>query len=201
MSALLPKADMSLKVAALHDIIPGVAYLLSKMASAGLIFPEARNKLDVVSSWRELHKDEQRSSDIFLLESIPSSYLYVAMDCDGDRKHRHLDVQRRRWLAYLTSFSPALCLVSLVEVAVSAYRCFCLRCLPARLPTSLIKRRFIPVSRLLFVGISLVFAALVTANLVSPQTLLLFMFFTGALAALEAPSVAACGSALSLRKI
>ena len=46
----VPKADISLKVAALHDMIAGVAYRLSKMASAGLIFPEARSKLDVISS-------------------------------------------------------------------------------------------------------------------------------------------------------
>ena len=46
----VPKADISLQVAALHDMIAGVAYLLSKMTSAGLIFPEARSKLDVISS-------------------------------------------------------------------------------------------------------------------------------------------------------
>jgi hypothetical protein len=50
------------------------------------------------------------------------------------------------------------------------------------------KRRFILSLEIIVVGISVVFAALVTANLVSPQTLLLFIFFTGALAALEAPA-------------
>lgn len=89
------------------------------------------------------------------------------------------------WL--MTSLSASPLLVSLVQVA-SSLPMF-LFALPAGALADIIdKRRFILSLEIIVVGISVVFAALVTANLVSPQTLLLFMFFTGALAALEAPA-------------
>ena len=89
------------------------------------------------------------------------------------------------WL--MTSLSPSPLLVSLVQVATSLP--MFLFALPAGALADIIdKRRFILGLEIVVVGISLVFAALVTANLVSPQTLLLFMFFTSALAALEAPA-------------
>ena len=102
------------------------------------------------------------------------------------------------WL--MTSLSPSPLLVSLVQVATSLP--MFLFALPAGALADIIdKRRFILGLEIVVVGISLVFAALVTANLVSPQTLLLFMFFTSALAALEAPAWQAIVPALFLRKI
>ena len=89
------------------------------------------------------------------------------------------------WL--MTSLSASPLLVSLVQVA-SSLPMF-LFALPAGALADIIdRRRFILSLEIAVVGISVVFAALVTANLVSPQTLLLFMFFTGSLAALEAPA-------------
>ena len=89
------------------------------------------------------------------------------------------------WL--MTSLSTSPLLVSLVQVATSLP--MFLFALPAGALADIIdKRRFILGLEIAVVGVSVIFAALVTANLVSPQTLLLFMFLTGALAALEAPA-------------
>jgi MFS family permease len=89
------------------------------------------------------------------------------------------------WL--MTSLSPSPLLVSFVQVATSLP--MFLFALPAGALADIFdKRRFILGLEILTVGVSALFAALVSANLVSPETLLLFMFLIGALAALEAPA-------------
>jgi MFS family permease len=89
------------------------------------------------------------------------------------------------WL--MTNLSPSPLLVSFVQVATSLP--MFLFALPAGALADIIdKRRFILGLEILTVAISALFAALVSANLVSPETLLMFMFLIGALAALEAPA-------------
>jgi len=89
------------------------------------------------------------------------------------------------WL--MTSLSPSALLVSLVQVANSLP--MFLFALPAGALADIIdKRRFVLALEILIAVVSAVFAALVSFDLVSPITLLVFMFLIGAFAALEAPA-------------
>ena len=89
------------------------------------------------------------------------------------------------WL--MTSLSPSALLVSLVQVANSLP--MFLFALPAGALADIIdKRRFILALEILFAVVSAVFAALVSLELVTPGTLLVFMFLIAVFAALEAPA-------------
>src|SRR6516225_7890509 len=89
------------------------------------------------------------------------------------------------WL--MTSLSPSPLIVSLVQVANSLP--LFLFALPAGALAAVIdKRRLILALEILTTVFSAIFALLVTLHAVSPATLLLFIFLTGALAALEAPA-------------
>ena len=89
------------------------------------------------------------------------------------------------WL--MTSLAPSPLIVSLVQVANSLP--LFLLALPAGALADVIdKRRLILALEILTTVLSAVFALLVTLHAVSPATLLLFIFLTGALAALEAPA-------------
>jgi MFS family permease len=89
------------------------------------------------------------------------------------------------WL--MTSLSPSALLVSLVQVANSLP--MFLLALPAGALADIIdKRRFILALEVLVAVVSAVFAALVSFDLVTPGTLLVFMFLIAAFAALEAPA-------------
>ena len=89
------------------------------------------------------------------------------------------------WL--MTSLDPSPLIVSLVQVANSLP--LFLLALPAGALADMIdKRRLILALEILTTVLSAVFALLVTLHAVSPATLLLFIFLTGALAALEAPA-------------
>ena len=89
------------------------------------------------------------------------------------------------WL--MTSLSPSALLVSLVQVANSLP--MFLFALPAGALADIIdKRRFILALEILIAVVSAVFAALVSLELVTPGTLLVFMFLIAVFAALEAPA-------------
>ena len=89
------------------------------------------------------------------------------------------------WL--MTSLSPSALLVSLVQVANSPP--MFLFALPAGALADIIdKRRFILALEILIAVVSAVFAALVSLELVTPGTLLVFMFLIAVFAALEAPA-------------
>jgi len=89
------------------------------------------------------------------------------------------------WL--MTSLNPSPFMVSLVQVAASLP--MFLFALPAgALADILDKRRFILVLEVSIAVLSALFATLVSADLVIPGTLLLFLFLTGSLTALEAPA-------------
>jgi MFS family permease len=89
------------------------------------------------------------------------------------------------WL--MTSLSPSALLVSLVQVANSLP--MFLFALPAGALADIIdKRRFILALEVLIAVVSAVFAALVSFDLVTPGTLLVFMFLIAAFSALEAPA-------------
>ncbi len=89
------------------------------------------------------------------------------------------------WL--MTSLSPSPLLVSLVQVANSLP--MFLFALPAGALADIIdKRRFILALEILIAVVSAVFALLVSLDLVTPGTLLVFMFLVAFFAALEAPA-------------
>jgi MFS family permease len=89
------------------------------------------------------------------------------------------------WL--MTVLSPSALLVSLVQVANSLP--MFLFALPAGALADIIdKRRFILALEILIAAFSAVFAALVSLELVTPGTLLVFMFLIAVFAALEAPA-------------
>ena len=89
------------------------------------------------------------------------------------------------WL--MTSLSPSALLVSLVQVANSLP--MFLFALPAGALADIIdKRRFILALEILIAVVSAVFAALVSLELVTPGTLLVFMFLIAVFSALEAPA-------------
>ncbi len=89
------------------------------------------------------------------------------------------------WL--MTSLDAHPVMVSLVQVANSLP--LFLFAMPAGAIADIVnKRRFILVLEILITVISALFAALVLADLVTPPTLLLFMFIIGVCSALEAPA-------------
>lgn len=89
------------------------------------------------------------------------------------------------WL--MTSLNPDPVMVALVQVATSLP--MFLFAFPAGALADIIeKRRFILALEITVTIVSALFAALLTANLVGPTTLLLFMFMVGSCAALEAPA-------------
>jgi MFS family permease len=87
----------------------------------------------------------------------------------------------------MTDLNADPLMVSLVQVA-SSLPMF-LFAIPAGALADIIdKRRFIIVLEILIAAVSAIFAALVSADLVSPATLLLFTFLIGVFGALEAPA-------------
>jgi MFS family permease len=89
------------------------------------------------------------------------------------------------WL--MTILDPHPLMVALVQVATSLP--MFLFALPAGALADIIdKRRFILVLEILIAALSAIFAALVTTDLVTPVTLLLFIFLTAVFSALEAPA-------------
>ena len=89
------------------------------------------------------------------------------------------------WL--MTILDPHPLMVALVQVATSLP--MFLFALPAGALADIIdKRRFILVLEILIAAVSAIFAALVTTDLVTPVTLLLFIFLTAVFSALEAPA-------------
>ncbi len=89
------------------------------------------------------------------------------------------------WLMTTLNADPLM--VSLVQAAASLP--MFLFALPAGALADIIdKKRFILVLEIIVVPVSAAFALLVSANLVTPVTLLLFMFMTGTISALEAPA-------------
>ena len=104
----------------------------------------------------------------------------MALVRDRRREHGHLDVQRSRGLAD-DEFQSERVLVSLVQVANSLP--MFLFALPAGALADIVdKRRFILALEVLIAAVSGAFAALVSFDLVTPGTLLVFMFrrFVGA---------------------
>ncbi len=87
----------------------------------------------------------------------------------------------------MTSLDPHPVMVALVQVAGSLP--IFLFAFPAGALADIIeKRRFILVLEVTVTTLSVLFASLLTANLVSPATLLLFIFLVSTCAALEAPA-------------
>jgi len=89
------------------------------------------------------------------------------------------------WL--MTSFDPDPVMVALVQVAMSLP--MFLLALPAGALADIVeKRRFVLVLEISVMALSVLFAALLSLDLVGPVTLLLFVFLVSVCAALEAPA-------------
>ncbi len=89
------------------------------------------------------------------------------------------------WLMMSLDASPLM--VSLVQAATSLPM-FLFAAPAGALADIIDRRRFIIVVEILTTAVSAIFAVLVSADLVTPNTLLLFMFWIGAFGALEAPA-------------
>ena len=120
--------------------------------------------------------------------AVSTSRFHYAMGGNRRLERRRLDVQSAASSWLMTSLDAKPLTVSLVQAANAPPNVPSVRGASLCASAIIDKRRFVIVLEILITVVSAIFAALVSADLVSPVTLLLFTFLISLFGALEAPA-------------